>query len=237
MRASRLKLWKTKPSVRLRTSASSSRSSVADVAPVEQVAARGRAIEAAEDVHQRRLARARRAHDRDELARRRSRARRRASALHLDVAQLVDLGRRRELDERRSPIESASEHRRSARRLPAPRRAGSGGARRRDVGDQRVAPLRSPLDDLGDVPSVMPMRIDTARATRLRSIHTVARRTRRVPPRRAGALRRGARLAAPPRPRRGRRGAGAAAGFAEQSAAGWKRSAAFGPQRRRSFSA
>ena len=64
---------------------------VADVAPARRESSRetswpsrryspdGRLVEAAEDVHQRRLARARRAHHRDELARRRSAASRRAA--------------------------------------------------------------------------------------------------------------------------------------------------------------
>ena len=98
VRGSRLKLWKTKPSVWLRTSASSSRSRPRHLAAVEEVAARGRAIEAAEDVHQRRLARARGAHDGDELAPLDD-ERHVVERVHLDVAEPVDLADVVEQDE------------------------------------------------------------------------------------------------------------------------------------------
>jgi hypothetical protein len=69
----------------------------------EAVAAAGRAVEAAEDVHQRRLARARRAHDGDELPR----VDRQVDAVqHLDreLAAAVGLDDFVELDHRRGPI-------------------------------------------------------------------------------------------------------------------------------------
>ena len=68
VRASRLKLWKTKPSRSLRMRASSGSRSAGDIDALEEVMAAGRLVEAAENVHQRRFARARRAHDGDELA-------------------------------------------------------------------------------------------------------------------------------------------------------------------------
>ena len=60
-----------------------------DVDAVEEVAARRRPVEAADDVHERALAGARRAHDRDELARR-DRERDAVERAHLDLAHLVD---------------------------------------------------------------------------------------------------------------------------------------------------
>ena len=68
VRASSLKLWNTKPIRRLRIWASAGSSFARDVDAFEEIGAARRAVEAAEDVHQRGLARARRAHDREELA-------------------------------------------------------------------------------------------------------------------------------------------------------------------------
>ncbi len=68
MRGSRLKLWKTKPILRFLMRDRSSSSRCADVHPVEQVVAASRHVEAPDDVHECRLARARRTHDRDEVA-------------------------------------------------------------------------------------------------------------------------------------------------------------------------
>ena len=73
VRGSRLYDWKTKPMVRLRSRASASSSSVGDRRAGEAVGARRRAVQAADDVHHRALARAGRADDRDELARPRCR--------------------------------------------------------------------------------------------------------------------------------------------------------------------
>ena len=66
--ASRLNCWNTNPMKRLRTSASMFSSNDCDVVAGEPEHAARRHVEAAEDVHQRRLARTRRADDRDELA-------------------------------------------------------------------------------------------------------------------------------------------------------------------------
>ena len=68
MRGTRLKAWKTKPSLRLRRSDELVVVVVAHVDAVEPVGAAGRQVEAAEDVHQRALAGAGGAHDRDVLA-------------------------------------------------------------------------------------------------------------------------------------------------------------------------
>ena len=68
VRASRLNPWKTKPSFRLRIPARVFLSSCGNVDAVEQVSPGCRAVEAAEDVHERRLAAPARAHDRDESA-------------------------------------------------------------------------------------------------------------------------------------------------------------------------
>ena len=67
VRASRLKPWKTKPIFWLRTRASSLRPSRGDVLAVEEVAAGGGAVQAAEQVHEGGLAGAGRAHHRHEL--------------------------------------------------------------------------------------------------------------------------------------------------------------------------
>jgi len=67
-RESRLKPWKMNPMSRLRTMARPIVGSPADVEPAEAVAAARGPVEAAEDVHHRRLSRAARAHDGDELA-------------------------------------------------------------------------------------------------------------------------------------------------------------------------
>ncbi len=67
-RGSRLKFWKTKPIFRLRRSARSATRQRRDVLAVEPVSPRGRPVERAEQVDQRRLARARRPHQRDHLA-------------------------------------------------------------------------------------------------------------------------------------------------------------------------
>ena len=65
---SRLKNWKTKPSLSRRSRVSSPSSSPVELLAVEEDAARGRFVEPGEDVHERRLARARGAHDRREPA-------------------------------------------------------------------------------------------------------------------------------------------------------------------------
>ena len=66
---SRLKNWKTKPMCSRRRRVSSGSSSVVISLPAIVDGAAGRLVEAGEDVHERRLAGARRAHDRDELPR------------------------------------------------------------------------------------------------------------------------------------------------------------------------
>ena len=66
--ASRLNCWNTKPMCWLRTSARRSSFKVATSSPDKAELTRRRDVEAADDVHQRRLARARRPDDRDELA-------------------------------------------------------------------------------------------------------------------------------------------------------------------------
>src|SRR5439155_1746322 len=70
-----------------------------DVGVAQVVGAARRLVEAAEQVHARRLARARRAHDGEELARP-DVERHAAQRPHLDVAQVVDLPHVAELDER-----------------------------------------------------------------------------------------------------------------------------------------
>ena len=69
-----------------------------DVHRLEQVLPAGRPVEAAEDVHERRLARARRAHDGDELSLLHREADP-AQRVHLDVAQVVDLGEVADVDD------------------------------------------------------------------------------------------------------------------------------------------
>ena len=80
---SRLKNWKMKPMCSRRSCVSSPSSSVVELGAGDRDRARGRLVEPGEHVHQRRLARARRAHHGDELARRTS---------TLDAAQGVDRG-------------------------------------------------------------------------------------------------------------------------------------------------
>ena len=75
-------------------------SSVAHVDAVEPVPAARRHVEAADDVHQRRLARARRAHDRDEVAALDGQ-RDAAQRVHLDVADRVRLDDLTQLDDGR----------------------------------------------------------------------------------------------------------------------------------------
>ena len=65
---SRLKNWKTKPMCSRRSRVSSLSPSAVIVGAVDPHLARGRPVEPGEDVHERRLARARRAHDRGQLA-------------------------------------------------------------------------------------------------------------------------------------------------------------------------
>ena len=79
-----IELWNTKPILRLRTAASWSSLSRADFLAVERVAAAGGQVQTAQDVHQRALARAARAHDRDQLA---------VVDLQADAAQRVHLDR------------------------------------------------------------------------------------------------------------------------------------------------
>jgi hypothetical protein len=69
MRGSRLKPWKTKPMVRLRSARGFVLVEAGDVPAGEEVAPAAGAVEAAEDVHEGRLARAGGAHDGDELTR------------------------------------------------------------------------------------------------------------------------------------------------------------------------
>ena len=102
----RLKLWKTKPILRLRRSARSSSSSCADVGAIDQVAAAARHVEAAEDVHERALAGPRAAHDRHEVAALDAQ-RHAAQRRHLDLAQPVDLGDPAHVDHRMPEIAAA----------------------------------------------------------------------------------------------------------------------------------
>ena len=82
--------WKTKPILRLRMRESCGLVERADVDPVEEELAAGGYVEAADDVHQRRLARAGGAHDRDEVAPLDD-ERDAAEGVHLDVAHHVGL--------------------------------------------------------------------------------------------------------------------------------------------------
>ena len=115
-----------------------------DVDAVEPVAARGRPVEAADDVHQRRLARAGRAHDGHELAARD----RQADPLErgdLDLAHVVDLGQVVDLDDRSGcPWRLHDRAQRRPRPPAAARRTVVGAGRRLDLdrgeaGDDRIA--------------------------------------------------------------------------------------------------
>ncbi len=74
---SRLKDWKMKPTLSRRSSVRRLSSSVVSSTPSRRDACPSRPVEAGEDVHERRLARARRAHDRGERPRPETRSRRR----------------------------------------------------------------------------------------------------------------------------------------------------------------
>ena len=91
VRGRRLKLWKTKPSFAVRTSARWFGVRSAHLLAVEPVLARAGPVEAAEDVHQRGLAGARGAHQRDHLA---AGDGQRDALEHRDVdfAQVIGLG-------------------------------------------------------------------------------------------------------------------------------------------------
>ena len=80
---SRLNDWKMKPTLSRRSCVSCFSLSARDVDAVDRDAAGGRLVEPGEDVHQRRLARARGAHDRGELA---------AAQVDVGAAQRVDGG-------------------------------------------------------------------------------------------------------------------------------------------------
>ena len=106
-----------------------------DVLPLQQVAAGGGAVEAAEQVHQRRLARARGPHDGDELALR-DLERDAAERRQLDVAHPVDLGDVLQLDQGGlghlvPPLE------------PAAHGGGHAAGRPHRVGDDHVAGARA----------------------------------------------------------------------------------------------
>ena len=90
VRGRRLKLWKTKPSLAVRTSGPLVRRQLAHLLAVEPELARGGPVEAAEDVHQRGLAGAGGAHQRHHLARL---DRQRDAVEHRDVdfAQVIGL--------------------------------------------------------------------------------------------------------------------------------------------------
>ena len=90
MRGSRLKFWKTKPILRLRTRARSSAADRSTSSPSSQYSPDGRPVEAAEDVHQRGLARAGGAHQRDHLAAL-DRQRDALEHRHVDLAEVVGL--------------------------------------------------------------------------------------------------------------------------------------------------
>ena len=127
-----------------------------DVHAVEKVAARGRPVEAADDVHERALAGARRAHDGHELARR-DRERDAVERAHLDLAHLVDL------DEVLDPDDI------QAQNLRPPRAAGRGARRPAAASAFAVArptttvspALSSPETICVKRPSVIPARIST----------------------------------------------------------------------------
>ena len=97
----RLKLWKTKPILRLRSTESAYESSVGDIDAVEQIAPRRADVEAADDVHQRALAASRRAHDGDVLAGRDVEAET-PERVHGGVAGAVDLRQVAQHDDGRS---------------------------------------------------------------------------------------------------------------------------------------
>ena len=90
-----------------------------DVDALEQVVAAGRAIEAAEDVHQRRLARTGGAHDGDELAAVNGEAHA-AQRVHLGVAQPIDLGHIAHDDDRLAGLPPGPRRARSWRKNPPP---------------------------------------------------------------------------------------------------------------------
>ena len=241
VRDSRLKLWNTKPSVRLRMRASPSESSCEIAWPSRRNSPARRLVEAAEDVHQRRLARARRAHDRDELALVDGQ-RDAAQRVHLDVAQLVDLGDPVELDDRCRTLSAerrrgcaSSEHppeRAAARRaaaLPSPpgisasvtTRSPSCSSAVVDLGVGAVADAGAHAHGRRRRPAQHPERPPVGRLA-------AARARRRAPaaaPAAAAAPLRRRRPAAAPRPPPRRRPPPQAA--RASSGGGWKRSAAF----------
>ena len=106
VRGIRLKLWKTKPILRLRTYASSNSSSRLTSMPSSRYRPVVGHVEAADDVHQRRLAAAGRAHDRDEVA---------PLDAQVDAAQRVDGDVARAVG-----LRDALEHERRAPRMAHP---------------------------------------------------------------------------------------------------------------------
>ncbi len=90
VRARRLKLWKTKPSFSVRTSARWFGVQAAHLLAVEPILARTRVVQAAEDVHQRGLAGAGCAHQGHHLAAG-NRKRDAAQHRHVDFAQMIRL--------------------------------------------------------------------------------------------------------------------------------------------------
>jgi hypothetical protein len=68
IRCSRLKPWKTKPMLRLRSDCQFVLAEMGDIAAEQEIVAAGRCVEAAEHIHEGRLAGSGLTHDRHELA-------------------------------------------------------------------------------------------------------------------------------------------------------------------------
>ena len=147
MRGSRLKVWKTKPIFWLRMSASASRDSVRDVVAVQPVAPARRRVEAAQEVHEGRLAGAGRPHHRDELPGRDVEADA-AQGVDLVLAQPVGLDEVADLDERRPPGSGRRSSRQRRSRGPLAG-AGARGVAGRRADEHVLAGLDLAGHDLG----------------------------------------------------------------------------------------
>ena len=102
LRGSRLKLWKTKPILRLRMVGELVLVQAPHVDAVEAIATAGLHVQAADDVHQGGLAGAGVAHDRDVLAALDDQVDA-GEGVHRGLALAVGLGHAGEVDDRRSP--------------------------------------------------------------------------------------------------------------------------------------
>ena len=142
VRGSRLKPWNTKPRCARRSSARWSRSSRCTAHAAEQVLAGAGRVQAADDVHRRRLARAAGPHDGDELAGLDVQVHA-AQRLHLGLALAVDAGDAAQADQRgrrRAAVPARSL--RAARGLPDDHRHAGLQLLARHLGHAAVADAR-----------------------------------------------------------------------------------------------